>query len=146
MKVISPGEGTALPRFRLTYRRPLAEVAIRWAALSMVCAAGFFLSGARGTFRPVYIILFGAFRIAMVALHRREQRHRSELMAQQMGQNWECIGPLGPFRSGRTVRSGGTLPSRRFVIHGIGTRAATVARRCRHHVGHPCWSRRCKMT
>lgn len=114
MEMISPGEGAALPRFRLTYRRPLADVAIQWAALSLVCAAGFFLSGAHGTFWPVYVILFGAFRVTMVALHRREQRHRSELRAQQMGQIgsasglWGLFGPRGPFGRRGPFGTGGS--------------------------------------
>lgn len=106
VQVIPPGVGAGLPGYRLTYRRSLASIAVRWAAFSLVCAAGFFLSGAHGAFWPVYVVLFGALRVAMVATRRRDQRRRSELMARQVGQIggtsglWGLFGPEGPFGRG----------------------------------------------
>ncbi|MHB1711329.1 MAG: DUF1707 SHOCT-like domain-containing protein [Acidimicrobiales bacterium] len=106
IQVITPGESAGLTGFRLVYRRSLVYIAARWAAFSLVCAGGFLLSGAHGAFWPAYVILFGALRVAVVALHRRDQRRRSELMAEQAGRIptisglWSLFGPEGPFRRG----------------------------------------------
>ncbi|MDA8148517.1 MAG: DUF1707 domain-containing protein [Actinomycetota bacterium] len=108
VEVIPPGGRSVAAGFQLTYRRSLPYIALRWTVVFLVCAAGFTLSGAHGAFWPVYIALFGALRVGMVALRRREQRRRAALMAEQMSQLrgqagfgipglGALFGPGGPF-------------------------------------------------